>query len=460
MKKITLTFCLLFIVTFRIFGQNCWDCPTDNKATGLSSISIGTLTSVTGLNSFVGGISSQVLATNSFAYGNYAIVQSTAGGSMVLGNYLKTSLTNSILIGSGIDRNNYLENNITNSIMLGVTAVPSLTIVRQSNTSLPGYVGIGTTAPTELLSVAGNLLLESASANSGELKFKYNSSIANDTWIVFSNNTGLRFDYRANGIGSKSKQILFLSNDEKVGIGTIVPSERLHVAGNILSEDKIIAKNEIMLVPDHASNIGWHIKREASGLHFIYEAGGAIDVTKYNLCIENNGNIGIGTTTPRTTLDVIGDISVKNLWVNHDVTSDWNYASGIYVNRNYTKAFTVQKRDGNIYTENFIVWGNGVVSARKIFTEKLEITMNALNNYWYDHVFYSDYNLRSLPELEQFINENKHLPEIPSAEEVMKNGIDVGDMQGKLLLKIEELTLYILDLQKQIDELKSQNGGK
>lgn len=50
---------------------------------------------------------------------------------------------------------------------------------------------------------------------------------------------------------------------------------------------------------------------------------------------------------------------------------------------------------------------------------------------------------------------NHHLPEIPSAKEVMENGLDLGDMQGKLLMKIEELTLYILDLQKQIDELKT-----
>jgi len=67
-----------------------------------------------------------------------------------------------------------------------------------------------------------------------------------------------------------------------------------------------------------------------------------------------------------------------------------------------------------------------------------------------------------LPELEQYIKQNHHLPEIPSAKEVQENGINLGDMQGKLLLKIEELTLYILqqekkmtDLQNQIDELKT-----
>jgi len=56
--------------------------------------------------------------------------------------------------------------------------------------------------------------------------------------------------------------------------------------------------------------------------------------------------------------------------------------------------------------------------------------------------------------LKQYIKQNSRLPEIPSAKEVEENGINLGEMQGKLLMKIEELTLYILDLQKQIDELK------
>jgi len=90
-----------------------------------------------------------------------------------------------------------------------------------------------------------------------------------------------------------------------------------------------------------------------------------------------------------------------------------------------------------------------------------------MNNYWYDHVFYPDYNLRPLDELEQFIKENNHLPEIPSAKEVKENGLDLGDMQGKLLLKIEELTLYTIEqqklieaLEKRLSELENEKGGE
>ena len=63
----------------------------------------------------------------------------------------------------------------------------------------------------------------------------------------------------------------------------------------------------------------------------------------------------------------------------------------------------------------------------------------------------------TLAELEKYIAKNKHLPELPSAKEIEKNeGYELGDMQTKLVQKVEEQTLYILSLQKQMDELKKQ----
>lgn len=62
----------------------------------------------------------------------------------------------------------------------------------------------------------------------------------------------------------------------------------------------------------------------------------------------------------------------------------------------------------------------------------------------------------SLQELESFINENKHLPDMPTETQVKENGINVAEMNAKLLQKIEELTLYVIEQQKQIDELKSK----
>ena len=66
-----------------------------------------------------------------------------------------------------------------------------------------------------------------------------------------------------------------------------------------------------------------------------------------------------------------------------------------------------------------------------------------------DFVFEDDYNLKSLDEVEKFITTNKHLPEIASAKEMECNGVNVGEFQIKLLQKIEELTLYVIDLKKE-----------
>jgi hypothetical protein len=82
-----------------------------------------------------------------------------------------------------------------------------------------------------------------------------------------------------------------------------------------------------------------------------------------------------------------------------------------------------------------------------------EFTALAINS-WPDYVFADEYKLKSLAEVKKFIAENKHLPNIPSAKEIEKNGIQLGDMSNRLMEKVEELTLYIIGLQEQIDELK------
>jgi len=75
---------------------------------------------------------------------------------------------------------------------------------------------------------------------------------------------------------------------------------------------------------------------------------------------------------------------------------------------------------------------------------------------WSDYVLKDDYKLMPLDELERSIEKNGHLPDIPSAEEVKKKGVSVGEMQAKLLKKVEELTLYMIDLKKENEILKKQ----
>jgi hypothetical protein len=74
-----------------------------------------------------------------------------------------------------------------------------------------------------------------------------------------------------------------------------------------------------------------------------------------------------------------------------------------------------------------------------------------------DDVFEKDYKLRTLSETEAYVNKNKHLPEVPSAEE-FKNGYSIGKMDDILLRKVEELTLYMIEMKKQNDEMQKQNA--
>jgi hypothetical protein len=85
-----------------------------------------------------------------------------------------------------------------------------------------------------------------------------------------------------------------------------------------------------------------------------------------------------------------------------------------------------------------------------------EINVTATNPFP-DYVFENNYQLRSLPEVEKYVQQHKHLPEIPSAAQVEKDGINVGEMNALLLKKIEELTLYVIEQNKRIDSLEAQN---
>jgi hypothetical protein len=77
---------------------------------------------------------------------------------------------------------------------------------------------------------------------------------------------------------------------------------------------------------------------------------------------------------------------------------------------------------------------------------------------WADYVFDETYPLRPLSEVADFIRLNKHLPNIPSAKEIEQNGLSLGETQKKMMEKIEELTLYIIELKKEMDELRKISG--
>lgn len=94
--------------------------------------------------------------------------------------------------------------------------------------------------------------------------------------------------------------------------------------------------------------------------------------------------------------------------------------------------------------------GAKVAIGGKVVCKEIEVTLAGLP----DFVFQPDYKLMSLYDVENFINENKHLPGVPSEKEVLENGLNLGDMNATLLQKVEELTLYMINLQKENDALK------
>lgn len=117
-----------------------------------------------------------------------------------------------------------------------------------------------------------------------------------------------------------------------------------------------------------------------------------------HLAVLNNGNIGIGISTPTSKLTVAG----------------------------------------------------------KIAAQEVKVSVNA----GADFVFHNDYQLKSLAELESFIKKNNHLPDIASAKEMESEGMNLSEMNIKLLKKIEELTLYVIKQQKDIEELRIELRSK
>ncbi|PWL39165.1 hypothetical protein DKG77_13195, partial [Flagellimonas aquimarina] len=117
-------------------------------------------------------------------------------------------------------------------------------------------------------------------------------------------------------------------------------------------------------------------------------------------------------------------------WTARDLYADQNVGIGTTNTQGYRLAVA-----GNVIAE-------GV---------KVELQGN-----WPDFVFLKDFDLMKLDEVKKYIEENGHLPNIPSAEKVRQEGIDLGGMNAKLLQKIEELTLYLLLQQSQIDQLSKE----
>jgi len=113
-------------------------------------------------------------------------------------------------------------------------------------------------------------------------------------------------------------------------------------------------------------------------------------------------------------------------------------------------------KDGNVGIGTFATNGNMLaVKGTAVF---LKAIVKAPNTVWPDYVFDSSYNLLPLVGLKHFLTENKHLPDMPTAGTVEKDGIDLGNKQAMLLKKVEELTLYIIELNEKLEALSKQSN--
>ena len=174
--------------------------------------------------------------------------------------------------------------------------------------------------------------------------------------------------------------------------------------------------------------------------------------------VSETGNTGVNTEDPQHALDVHGDFRVtsNNNYFFYNGAGDLKLSyqtrgtggraivhdTGNTLSLNYDNDFTGGTRIGN----TFLVKGDNASLQGKLEAKEIKVTLTPTA----DFVFAEDYDLPKLEDVEKHIKEKKHLPEIAPAKQMEKEGVNVGEFQIKLLQKIEELTLYTIEQNKQI----------
>ena len=300
-----------------------------------------------------------------------------------------------------------------------------------------------------------------------------------------------------------------LTTSDNVGIGTTTPNAKTHIiAENTNGSNKhsfIIQDNTNtgidgglflssflprFILNDRSTSSTWFDFRVDHNKLVIGQGNNtdAFSRINDNLFSIRNGSVGIGTSTPNAKTHIIAENtngSNKHSFIIQDNTNT-GLDGGLFLS-SFLPRFILNDRstsstwfdfrvdhnklvigqgnntdEFNRMIDNQLVLQNGKVGigtsdfsgSHKLRVEgsigAREIKVEASG--WSDFVFENDYKLRTLEEVEQYINQKGHLPEIPCEAEVTENGINLGEMNAKLLQKIEELTLYLIEQNKENQE--------
>jgi hypothetical protein len=327
--------------------------------------------------------------------------------------------------------------------------------------STTGNFGIGTTNPTSPLSFP---------AATGKKISLYPGATGDAGFGVFGNelrinsdniNADITFGY--DNFTNLFTERMRVKGNGNVGIGTNNPSEKLEVKGN---------SGQGILVNDGSQAIAIRTNLFAGGMVGTTTAANMNLISSNNIgaTLKPDGNFGIGVTNPAYKLDVNGRMRLRHngvtsgIWFNNSANVESSFIGqytdnllGIFGN---AWQFAVNRNDGTVYmgstnldAENLALGaGYKLRVFGKIIGEEVRVQLKTA---WPDYVFEKDYKQLSLNELEKFVNDNKHLPNIPSAKEIEKDGQHLGEIQRKMMEKIEELTLYIIEQDKRIKSLEA-----
>lgn len=325
-------------------------------------------------------------------------------------------------------------------------------------------IGIGTNSPNDKLHVSGgntritngNLIVDNAGGSTVQLRLGgadkgFLDLEGSDVRIGTSPGNTNDFIIRMNGINR-----MFMTSAGDMGLG-VFPSQKLTVGGNANVKGDLFlnATGPQVQLQNSGVDIGF---MQTSGSNF--RVGTNSSNTTGNFVVRVNGG-DRAIVNPEGTLHLTGGVDASltgngYLMIGNPASSNIVVDNNEIVARsNGTASSLILQNDGGSVRIGNVAVPAGYKFAinGKMVCEELKVKLASSG--WPDYVFDKNYRLKSIKEVERFIEQNSHLPGIPSAAEVERNGLEVGDMQKRMMEKIEELTLYVIELQKQIDDLKN-----